>query len=207
MVGASRTWKWSGVGGSKSGWFQVWVAALLGFSSVLAGPAPVTIAPAVVAVRSALTQQFTAAVGATSGPVVWSVNGVVGGNAVLGTVTSNGLFTASVLNPGVTLLVTASITNPVASSSATVGWQNPLPTLVSLTPATVNIGTFTVILNGSGFAPGAQVSLNGLTVPATTLSSTQISFQATLTNAQSATVVVINPAQLPSALAWGAAKR
>lgn len=173
--------------------------ALLGICSVLAGPAPITIAPAVVAVRSASAQQFTATVGATSGPVVWSVNGVVGGNAVLGTVTSSGLFTASVFNPGVPLSVTASINNPVSSSSATVGWQNPLPVLVSLTPTTVNIGTFTVIINGTGFVPGAQVSLNGVAIPATTLSPSQISFQATLTNAQSATIVVINPAPGSSA--------
>ena len=199
MVGASGTWKWSGLGCYRPGWFQVWVAALLGFCSAIAGPAPITIAPAVVAVRSASAQQFTVAVGATSGPVVWSVNGVVGGNPALGTVTSNGLFTASVSNPGVPLMVTASITNPIASSSATVGWQNPLPALVSLMPATVNIGNFTVIINGSGFVPGAQVTLNGVAIPATTLSSSQISFQATLTNAQSANIVVINPAPGSSA--------
>ena len=165
----------------------------------MAGPAPVTVSPAVVAVRSGVSQQFTATVGVTSGPVSWSVNGVPGGNPALGIITPGGLFTAPVSDPGVTLSVTASITNPVASSTSTVGWQNPQPVLVSLSPASVNIGTFSVTLNGSGFVPGAYVTLNGVSVGGSVLSPGKITFQATLTNPQSATVTVCNPSPGASA--------
>ncbi len=179
--------------------FRCWAGIFCLGHFLIAGPAPITVSPAVVAVRSASSQQFIATFGATSGPVNWSVNGVPGGNLVLGTITPTGLFTAPASDPGTTLSVTASITNPVASSTSTVGWQNPLPVLVSLSPASVNIGTFTVTLSGSGFVPGSYVSLNGVAVDGTVLSSGQITFQATLTNAQSATVIVCNPAPGASA--------
>ena len=166
---------------------------------LFAGPSPITLSPAVVAVRSGTSQQFVATVGATNGSVSWSVNGVPGGNLNVGTITPSGLFTAPISDPKATLTITAGITNPVASSTAVVGWQNPLPNLVSLTPASVNVGTFTVTLNGSGFVPGAYVSLNGASVGGNVLSSGKMTFQATLTNAQSATVTVCNPAPGASA--------
>lgn len=173
---------------------RCWVGVLCLGQILIAGPAPVTVSPAVVTVRSGNRQQFIATFGATSGPVTWSVNGITGGNPVLGTITGSGLFTAPISDPGTALSITASITNPLASSTSTVGWQNPLPVLLSLSPATVNVGTFTVTLNGSGFVPGTYVSLNGASVGGTVLSSGQITFRATLTNPQSATVTVCNPA-------------
>lgn len=185
-----------GLGARLDSWCP-WVlglAAILVAAPAYGGPALITVAPAVAGVRSGNTLQLTATTQGTNGPVFWSVNGVPGGNSTLGTVSSSGLFTAPVANPGVTLMVRAAVTNPVASIDAVVGWQNPLPVLVSLSPAVVNAGPFTVGINGSGFVPGAYVVLNGVSNPPVSVTPTQVSFSANLTNAGSATVVVVNPA-------------
>lgn len=159
-----------------------------------AGPALITVAPAVAGVRSGNSLQFTATTQGTNGPVFWSVSGVPGGDAVVGTINAAGLYTAPLANPGTNVLVTASITNPVASISAVVGWQNPFPVLTSLTPSTVNAGSFTVAIQGSGFVPGAQVVYNGIWVTPLTVESNRVTFGMTQTNAGNATVVVYNPA-------------
>lgn len=194
MVAERRPFSWMSVfRRSRHGHWLLLVALLVGVP-VHAGPALITVAPAVAGVRSGNTLQFTATTQGTNGPVFWSVNGVPGGDAFLGTVSSSGLYTAPLANPGVSLSVTASITNPAASISAVVGWQNPIPVLTSLSPSTVNAGTFTVAINGTGFVPGAQVVYNGVRMPPLSVTSNQVVFQATRTNSGSTTVVVYNPA-------------
>jgi uncharacterized protein (DUF1800 family) len=194
MVAERRPFPWmSALSPSRQ---AVWLLliAFLGGVSVHAGPALITVAPAVAGVRSGNTLQLTATTQGTNGPVFWSVNGIPGGNASLGTVSTSGLYTAPLANPGVSLLVTAAITNPVASISAVVGWQNPVPVLTSLSPSTVNAGTFTVAIHGTGFVPGAQVVYNGVWMPPLSVTPNQVVFQATRTNSGSTTVVVYNPA-------------
>lgn len=83
----------------------------------------VTMAPTSASVTTGQTQQFTATVtGATNTTVVWSVNGVSGGNATLGTVSSAGLYTAPGAVPDTSLLVViaTSILDPSKSGAATV---------------------------------------------------------------------------------------
>src|SRR5256886_11650686 len=58
-------------------------------------PVSVTIAPTSATVAARGTQQFTATVQNTSNTAVtWQVNGVTGGNATVGTISSSGLYTA-----------------------------------------------------------------------------------------------------------------
>src|SRR5205807_7707270 len=55
----------------------------------------VTISPTSATVATRGTQQFTATVQNTSNTAVtWQVNGVTGGNATVGTISSSGLYTA-----------------------------------------------------------------------------------------------------------------
>src|SRR5271169_2266949 len=55
----------------------------------------ITISPTAATVSLGATQQFTAAVTGTSDTqVTWSVNSVVGGNNTVGTITTQGLYTA-----------------------------------------------------------------------------------------------------------------
>jgi len=69
------------------------------------------------------TQQFTATVtGVSDTSVTWSVNGVVGGNNTVGTISTSGLYTApaSVPNPAAVTVTATSVAQPARSASATV---------------------------------------------------------------------------------------
>src|SRR5207247_10304244 len=99
----------------------VWLAAVgvtvletVGGAGVATTPTPisvsVTISPILATVAAGGTQQFSAAVQNTSNTAVtWQVNGVTGGNATVGTISSSGLYTAPgvVPNPA-TVTVTGS---------------------------------------------------------------------------------------------------
>jgi hypothetical protein len=83
----------------------------------------VTVSPASATVRTRRTRQFTASVqGAASQSVTWKVNGLVGGNTTIGTINSNGLYTApgSVPNPSTVTVTATSVAVPSASGSAIV---------------------------------------------------------------------------------------
>jgi hypothetical protein len=88
--------------------------------------ATVSVSPAAATVLSGASQQFNATVqGTGSSAVNWSVDALVGGNATLGTIDSNGLYTAPATPPpGGTITVTAtSVSDSTQSGSATVSIQ------------------------------------------------------------------------------------
>jgi hypothetical protein len=81
--------------------------------------ATVDVTPATASVQTGATRQFTATVTGTTDTPAWSVNGVAGGNATVGTVSASGLYTAPAAVPsGGSVTVTASAGG--ASDSATV---------------------------------------------------------------------------------------
>ena len=89
------------------------------FVSVTAAtPVSVSISPTSASVRVKQTRQFTATVlNATNKTVTWKVNGIAGGNASVGTISTSGLYKApnSVPNPAV---VTVSATSAADTSKA-----------------------------------------------------------------------------------------
>lgn len=71
-----------------------------GLSSQAFSPFSVAIPPTNPAILIGTTQQFSASVAGCPDPrVVWSVNGIVGGNATVGTITTTGLYTAPAVVP------------------------------------------------------------------------------------------------------------
>jgi hypothetical protein len=99
------------------------VTSLSGSASVTISNASVTVTPSSVVLLAAATQQFTAVVqGLSDTSVSWSVNGVAGGNASVGTITSQGLYTAPpvVPSPATVSISAASEAAPSASGSAKV---------------------------------------------------------------------------------------
>lgn len=83
----------------------------------------VTISPTIAVLFPTQTQQFTATASGTTTPsVTWSANGIVGGNATIGTISATGLYTAPAAVPSPpTLTVRATNTDdPSLSDSATV---------------------------------------------------------------------------------------
>jgi hypothetical protein len=137
----------------------------------------VTVSPSSASLAPGATQQFAASVAnAASQSVTWGVNGVIGGNATVGSITSGGMYTAPVTVPsGGTVAVQATSTAaPTAVGSATVTIKTQTvgkPTLSAIAPNSGAQGkSFSVTLTGSSFQAGATVKIGGSGVSATSVS-------------------------------------
>ena len=133
----------------------------------------------------------------SSGQVIWSVNGVSGGNSTLGTIDAKGLYTAPAALPASTAInVTAtSVANPSQSGAAAVSLENPMPVIQSAQPNPVTVGSFSVTIAGSKFVKGAQVLLNGAALQTTYVSATKLTATGTATQSEvgKVTITVKNP--------------
>jgi hypothetical protein len=99
----------------------------------------VTVAPTDSSSPAGTSVQFTATVtGTTNTAVIWSVNGVAGGNSTLGTLSSSGLYTAptAVPNPATVVVTVTSQaeTSQSASTTLTVTASNTAPLFVNFGP-------------------------------------------------------------------------
>ena len=140
----------------------------------------VTISPTSAVLFPTQTQQFTATASGTTTPsVTWSVNGAVGGNATLGTISSTGLYAAPTTVPSPpTLTVRATNTDdPSFSDSATVVIvalpDKILAHLVSLAfaaPTTITLNGLTARPVSVGVATPPSTTVNALTAPAVSVS-------------------------------------
>lgn len=134
-------------------------------------PVSVTVAPATQSVLLGATQQFTATVtNASSTAVTWSVNGISGGNATLGTIDANGLYRGPSILPSpasVTIRAT-SVASPASFGSASVTVTSDV--VVSITApaqnASVELGapqqaTAAITSTGNGADPSVNWSVSG----------------------------------------------
>jgi hypothetical protein len=123
-------------------------------------------------------EQFTANVTGSSNQAEWSVNGVAGGSAALGTIDNAGLYTAPPVPPvpNVVTVEAASASGPAWSATASVTVVNPAPAISSLTPAVVFAlsGATELTVTGTGFTPQSTLAVNGSAFPATLVSSAQL---------------------------------
>lgn len=184
----------------------------------------VAVSPALATVSLGASQAFSAAVsGSANTAVTWAVNGITGGNATVGTISTAGLYAAPAVMPAsssVTIRAT-SVANPATSATAAVTLVTPPPpVLVSVSPASVAVQlgaarTFAATVSGSantavtwavnGIAGGnatvGTITSGGVyTAPAAMPASSSVTVRATsVANpaafAQSA--VTLTPAPLP----------
>lgn len=87
----------------------------------------ISVAPATATLAPAQSQTFSATItGTSNSQVTWSVNGISGGNATLGPITSAGLYTAPTVSPGSPVSISAvSTADPTKSASAVVSFSTP----------------------------------------------------------------------------------
>jgi len=79
----------------------------------------ITISPLKATVQNGKTQQFTANVsGTTDTGVIWQVNGVTGGNATVGTISTSGVYTAPLVAPNPSSVTITAITGADTTKSA-----------------------------------------------------------------------------------------
>lgn len=132
----------------------------------------VSVTPAPAAVELGAAQQFTVAVTGSGNPtpaVMWTVNGIAGGNSTVGTISATGLYTAPPILPApATVSVAAtSLADPAKSATAMTSVTSNLSVAVS-GPAAVNTGAaaqFTALVMpvpGSNPDRGVTWSVNGI---------------------------------------------
>jgi uncharacterized protein (DUF1800 family) len=159
--------------------------------------ARVDITPSHAELHPGETVQFKATVTGTSSTAVqWTVNGAVGGNANVGTITASGIYAAPVagLPSGSVLTIGAKCADPnAASAPAYVTLLSSLPVLSAVLPTPIPVGNFTLSVGGSNFLNGAQVVFNGTLLTTTYISATGLSATGTSSAAGTAAVQVINP--------------
>ncbi len=140
-----------------------------------APPANITVSgqPASASIFLGATQQFQATVtGASNAAVTWEVNGVTGGDAAMGTISSSGsatsLYTAPPIMPSPpSVTVTAvSQADAAATASTTLNLKDDIAVNVSPLTAAISTGggqVFTANVSGSGsFATGIAWTVNGI---------------------------------------------
>jgi uncharacterized protein (DUF1800 family) len=130
------------------------------FASPLLLAQSITVTPKTAYVQTGATSQFSATVsGLSSSGVTWSAGGRVGGNSTAGTISSTGLYTAPAKLPGQNpvQIVATSMADGKTKGIAYVDILSAGPTITSVSPNPLPVGTFTVTVTGSGFLPGAEV--------------------------------------------------
>jgi len=131
----------------------------------IAAPIAISITPTMVSVQTAMSQTFTATVtGSSNTAVNWSVNGVAGGNATVGMISSTGMYTApmTVPSPAVVTVTAVSAADSTKSASAQT-------TVVSTAAATGGTTTTSGNSTGSTGSMGGGGPMDPLTLFACTL--------------------------------------
>jgi uncharacterized protein (DUF1800 family) len=149
------------------------------------------------AVRVSQTLQLSTQSMTTGSPMNFWVNGVLGGDAKVGTIDSKGIYTAPAIvpTPNNTVTITSLATNfpKDTPGSITVNVLNPIPIITAVTPSSFTEGTMTITISGSQFIYGAQIFWNGVAVPTTYVSGTELAASISAPNPGTYPLVVGNP--------------
>jgi hypothetical protein len=152
----------------------------------------VAVSPASATVRAGRSKDFTASVTGVAAGFTWSVNNATGGNTTVGTIDTAGHYLAplSVPNPATVTVRAASTASPSSSGSAAVTII-PLPTIMSISPAQVQPGNFTLTINGVGFTTGSKVTFDGRATTTLSASATKVMVLASAPAVKSSVPVVL----------------
>jgi arylsulfate sulfotransferase len=135
-----------------------------------------TLTPKAGAVLTGQTQQMTFTPGSGgSSNVTWTVNGVTGGDATVGTIDTSGLYTAPAVPPSPNY-ATIRAASGTESALAVLTIVNPSPSVSSLTPVgtTLGSGDTLITVNGAGFTPQSVISVAGTPLTTTFVSNSEL---------------------------------
>ncbi len=147
----------------------------------------VTVSPDPVSVHAGTFEQFSAKVsGSTNTGVSWTAALPAGATGSAGSISANGRYTppATLPSPDLVLVTATSGADPTVSATVNVTILTAYPTLASVSPAAIPPGPFTFTVNGSGYAPGAQLWFDGGPLATTYVSPTKLIATGTVTAAQ-----------------------
>ncbi|MGD1070663.1 MAG: DUF1800 family protein [Bryobacteraceae bacterium] len=148
---------------------------------------PLVVSPATATVVLGGTQQFSAA-------------NATGWSAASGTITSAGLYTAPALMPA-SGKDTVTATSANGNGAATVTLTYPAPAILSLTPATLPLGSFTATIAGTGFVAQSTASLGGTPLIVTAQTATSLAVSGFASTTGMVNLVVSNGATASAPLA------
>ena len=172
------------------------LALLLLLATAAPAAGLVKVSPSSTSLTVGSARRLTAYVnGVPSARVAWSVNGVAGGNATVGTIDRVGRYVAPAVPPSgwsVTARA-ASLTNQQAFGTCAITVRHPAPLLGDVTPSSIPVGSFSLEVHGSGFVDGAQVLWNEAPLATTFVSSTFLRATGSATQTGTARVAVANP--------------
>ena len=136
----------------------------------------ITVYPTTSRLDAGTTVQFTAYVPISPNTVVWLVNGLPGGNSNVGIITATGLYTPPAVIPvnNVFTVSAKSVAFPTSVGNATLTLTRPAPSLWSSSPSSIPVGTYKLTFNGAHLAPDVQMLANGVAVPTTYVSPTNV---------------------------------
>jgi uncharacterized protein (DUF1800 family) len=122
------------------------------------------------------SRQLTAYVPLSPNTVTWTVNGIPGGDATVGTISPSGLYRAPAnVPPQNAVKVRATSTAyPTKYGEATMTVTQVGVHLWSSSPSTVAPGAFTLRLNGSNFTAGVVATFGGVPLATTRVSATEL---------------------------------
>jgi uncharacterized protein (DUF1800 family) len=174
------------------------VGGISGGSTTPKTPQPqngqLAVSPVSADLRGGDTQTFSAIEGGASAApaVAWSVNGVAGGNASLGTISAAGLYTAPEFPMAATSLTIAAAETADATKTASsaVTLENPIPQVATIAPTSIPVGAFTLTVNGAHFAAGAKVLFGSTALNTTRVSSTKLTATGSAASSQVGNVAV-----------------
>jgi hypothetical protein len=117
----------------------------------------VTVTPLTANLLTGARQPFTATVqNSTNQSVTWYVNGALGGNAAVGFIDANGMYTApsTVPSPATVTVTATTVATPPVSGSASVTITAPVVVTVTVSPASASVRIartrqFAATVNGS----------------------------------------------------------
>jgi hypothetical protein len=172
-----------------------------GTGNPLPPPITVSVSPQSSTLTVGTSIQFTARVtGTPNTGVTWSINGIAGGSAELGLISSSGFYTVPSVppSPNVMTVSAASIANPSRTGSASATIVNPAPTLTIVSPSSVNVGSgdTTLVLTGTGFAQQSAVKFGSTSLATDYGSPTQLTAalpSALLAATGTFSITVVNP--------------
>jgi uncharacterized protein (DUF1800 family) len=148
-------------------------------------------------IRIGGTAQFIATVsGGTSTAVTWQVNGVPGGSAVTGTISTTGLYTTpSALPSPNTVTIAADNQAAIAPGTLVETLLNPIPTISSATATqTGAAANYTIVVIGTGFVSGAQIEVGGSPVTTNFISANELTTTVPVASGTTSLAVnVVNP--------------
>lgn len=141
--------------------------------------------PANAKVEVGTSQQFGAYVPISPNTIVWEVNGIVGGNATLGTITPAGVYQAPATapTPQVIIVTARSTAYPTSFASTPVSIIRKYPWLWSGRPSSVPVGNYQIVFNGANLTPDAVLLANGQPIQTIYSSSTRLTGKGTATAA------------------------